>query len=245
VTPPIPTPLSAVEHSWLEWVLPEHSAACMAMRKRIEGLALIGGRSEENEELVFGNPGDAVDSDFAPAAVFAIGVIVFPKRRVTLTVHDEADGQIAVRISPRISPNGEAEIRRWSLSHWAPGAPGPERGADVRLIGVAGTEFVLALCPAERRLWLHDRSVRHNRLLPATAIYNHLMQVLNIRDGGRVLAPERLFSDHTDFSDIDFIRALRRYGERSGRITLPDAPQEVPGSRGFLRHFLDKFTRHA
>jgi hypothetical protein len=242
VSGPVSTVLSATEQSLLRWMLPTHSPAYAAMLQRLESMS--GNGSPTDEELMFTEPSVPAESDGTPKPVFAIGVLRYPSRRITLTVHEENEGSITIRISPRVFGNGEAEISRWSLSHWSPGDPGPESGAEVRCIAMKGSPYVLALCPVEKRLWLHDASIVHNRLLAATAVYNQLMQHCGIRDPERVLAPERLFSDHALFSDIDFIQALRRYGARSGRFAIPDTSVAEREKSTIVQRLLNSFKRH-
>lgn len=214
------------------------------MRERLNELELIGGGRWGDGDLVFGSHGDTPDEDRSHAPVFAFGVIEFPRQRVTVTVHDEIDGQIEVQIAPRFAPNGVDEIRRWTLAYWTPGLRGPESGDEVREIEIDDASMVLAICPAEKRIWLHERERIFNRILPATAMYNQLMQHLKIRDRDRVLSPQRLFSDHAIFSDIDFIHALRRYGEQAGRFTIPDVTQARPERRFSLRRLFGGSSRH-
>jgi hypothetical protein len=242
VSGPLHTPLSPTEHSLLRWMLPPHSPAYAAMLRRLEGMSCHG--NPMDEELIFSELAVPADSNVAPEPVFAIGVLRYPSRRISLTVHEESEGTITIRISPRLPGNGEAEVSRWSLSHWSPGDAGPERGADVRCIAIEESPFVFALCPVEKRLWLHDASIVYNRLLPATAVYNQLMQHCGIRDPERVLAPERLFSDQALFSDIDLIHALRRYGARSGRFAIPEAAVAEREKSTIVQRLLNSFKRH-
>ena len=244
MTHPPPHPLSELEQSWLRWLLPAHSPACDALHARLATLALVSNGRWGDGDLLFAADDTLPDAEHAHAPVFAFGVIEFARQRVTLAVHEEDDGIIEVQITPRVAPNGETEIRRWALSHWTPGQRGPEHGGTVREIETGGGAFVLAICPSEQRLWLHERQRVYNRLLPATAVYNHLMQHKAIRNRDRVLAPKRLFSDHAEFSDIDLIHALRRYGERAGRFTIPDDVPQATERRFSLRRLFGGSSRH-
>ncbi|MCZ7556451.1 MAG: hypothetical protein M5R41_08625 [Bacteroidia bacterium] len=234
--------LSATEQSLLRWILPAHRPAYAALLRRLEGMSCAG--NPLDEELIFSDGATPDDRDGTLEPVSAIGVLRFPSKRVTMTVHDENEGSITLRICPRVPDNGAAETARWSLSYWSPGDPGPERGSEVRCIEIQASPYVFALCPAEQRLWLHDTSSEFNRLLPMTAVYNHLMRNCGIRDPERILAPERLFSDHALFSDIDIIHALLRYGAHSGRFTIPEAAVADREKNTIFQRLLNSFKRH-
>jgi hypothetical protein len=231
--------LTERERDCLHWMLPGQSGRYAAYRETMESCISAGRIFGDNDLLLFGATDDADEIAIVQAPVFAHAVFHFPRHRVTMTVHDSTDGIIPLRITPRLSDSAEHEIGRWSLSYWRRG-----ESAGMREIVLPGARYTLALAPMERRLWLHDNDDYYNRLLPATAIYNHLMRHLRIRNSELVLAPQRLFSHHDEFSDIDLMHALQAYAGQTDRIDLPYFAVPVPERRFSISRIMEKFRNN-
>jgi|GEM_PF-2207330 len=247
MTGPAITGMSEIERLCLRKLLPASSPAYNSMYQRLAALQLVGYGPWGECDLLFGDEGATAELHAAHAPVFAYGVIHFAHTRTVFTVHEEDEGIVEARIDPRIPAlrNGVRETSWWCYSYWMPGKPGPASGERVREISVEPhSPMTLAICPAERRVWLHDADTAFNRLIPATALYDRLVRHLSIRDPEWVLQAQRLFSHHAEFSDIDLLHALRRYGDERGyfRITVPADNPTTKRSR--WRSLLNKITRN-
>jgi hypothetical protein len=245
-----PRPLTAREREWLEWILPADRPGYAAFRESLAGLSAIGQGRRGEGEIVLG-PRDAAP-DLGPplGAVFSYGAIETNFGTISVTVREPVEGQTSLEIvshrAERV-PDEFEEARRWTYALWSPGDACPQCGGALREVAMrasAAARFVLALCAADRRLWVHDGASLVNRLIPVTNFYNEIMLQKNIRDPKIALESRRLFSDLGSFTDADLSRAFQTYNALKSRVHIEGVvhPEAAPGA-GVLATLKKLLTR--
>ena len=237
-----PRGLRECERDALLGVLPETRPGYLRYRNLIAGMEVLGQGRRGQGHMVLGGRGDIPDVLSAPGVVVAYGMIEATNTRFTISVREYLGRQIDAEI---VSSDGSeitdhvGERRCWTFSTWSPGAPSPDTGAQVREVAV-GESATLALCPDERRLWVHDRTDGMVYLLPITNFHNEVMLVKGIRDPEIALRPDQFFHDHARYDDADLRRAFIAYNAVRRRVTIriTEQPQK-PGVRKLLRRILD------
>lgn len=235
MSPPLEE-LSAFERNALRWLLPEARAGYDSYYRDLASLSILGPGRWGAGDYIFGPPGDTIDLSGPMERVFASGIIEFASRRVTLTVHEKEGGQIEVQFAATGADPvpGEAEMRRYCWSYWAPGEPAPASGTRPREIRLSpagsGDAWVLAISREDERVWLHYSGDGVNHLIPLTSFHAELMRHLEVRDADVALHPRLLFDRHAEYADGDLIEALKRYNMRTMKLPLPhSAPEAASG----------------
>ncbi|HUN66515.1 MAG TPA: hypothetical protein VMW43_10470 [Bacteroidota bacterium] len=230
-TPLYPRGLTPREREWIEWILPASRSGYAAYRNRIAGTVVIGEGRRGTGELILGRRGDEPDFSAPLAPVFAYGMIESDTGGVSVTIRQESGGQISVEIAAHAGESVPDELpvrRRWSYSDWLPGGVcpqcrGPLREVPMRPANSPETEFTLALCPVDGRIWLYERASGINHLIPVTNYYNELMLKKNIRDPIVALSSARLFTDIGGYSDADLTAAFESYNRQRHKVRI-DGP---------------------
>jgi hypothetical protein len=213
----------------LETVLPVDRPGYRALRDRLEAMTVLGEGRRGEGDLMLGIPPGAPDSVSPLPPVVAYGVVETTRDAYTISVREEAWGQINVEIvsgSGRGIPDHYEEKRRWTYSWWTPGEVSPATGAAVREVRIDGG-VTLALSGAEKRIWVHERSTGIVRLIPITNYYGELMGVRGIRDPRIALVPPFLWVNLQSFSDGDLLAAFLAYNALRQRVTLGKGPPSV------------------
>ena len=217
-----PRPLRPKELDLLETVLPVDRPGYRALRVRLESMTVLGEGRRGEGDLVLGLPGDLPDIDSPLSPVVAYGMVETTRGAFTISVRAEAGNQINVEIvsaGGRGIPDHYEEKRRWTYSWWSPGEVSPATGAPVREVPI-GDGVTLVLAPAEKRIWIHERSGGIVRLIPITNYYSELMVRRGIRDPRTALVPSLLWKDLKSFSDEDLLRAFVAYNALRQHVTL-------------------------
>ena len=84
----------------------------------------------------------------------------------------------------------------------------------------SGHRMVLAICSADKRLWVHDGRTQVNHPVPITNFYNELMFHQHVRDSKVALHPDRLFADLNQYSDESLVKAFRSYNMIRTKVPL-------------------------
>jgi hypothetical protein len=225
-----PRPLRAKERDLLETVLPGERPGYRRYRELLSSLTVIGEGRRGEGNLVLGGEGDAPDLASPLSPVVAYGVVETTRDLFTVTVREEAGGQLDVEIVSRHGeqiPDHYEEKSRWTYSLWNPGDPSPASGHPVREITVDPAR-ILVIAQREKRLWVHDRESGMNLLIPITNFYNEIMLHKKIRDPETALHSEKFFEQHESYSDADLRAAFVAYNAVRHRVTLaPSQPEHV------------------
>lgn len=221
-----PRALRSKELDLLETVLPVDRPGYRALRDRLESMTVLGEGRRGEGDLMLGIPPDAPDTVSPLPPVIAYGAVETTRDAYTISVREEAWAQVNVEIvsgSGRGIPDHYEEKRRWTYSWWAPGQASPASGAAVREVRI-GDGVTFALCGAEHRLWVHERSTGIVRLIPVTNFYGELMAAKRIRDPRIALAPTLLWVNLQTFSDEELLAAFVAYNAYRQRVPLRVSP---------------------
>lgn len=188
---------------------------------------------------MLGIPGDSPDTVSPLPPVIAYGVVETTRDAYTISVREEAWGQVNVEIvsgSGRGIPDHFEEKRRWTYSWWTPGEVSPATGAAVREVRIDDA-VTLAFAEAEKRIWVHERSSGIVRLIPITNYYGELMAAKGIRDPRIALAPPLFWTKLHSFSDGELHAAFIAYNAYRQRVPVRSGapPARRPGIPLFIR----------
>jgi len=84
----------------------------------------------------------------------------------------------------------------------------------------SGGDTTLAVCRADKRLWIFDALDGVNHLIPVTNFHNALMLHKNIRDPKTALVAENFFRQLHTFSDADLGAAFVQYNKLRKKVDL-------------------------
>jgi hypothetical protein len=240
-----PRPLTPTEQQLVEWVLPASAGGYAPYRAFVAKAAVIGTGRRGEGEIILGTPGDTPDLDAPLPAVVSFGVAEAGGDEVSVTVREIVEGQMSVEVvgrrEDRVAPGVRVE-RRWTYAEWRPGSPCPQCGRPAREVDVVppdadGRRIVLALCAADRRIWIHDGVTGMCRPVPVTNYYNELMLHKQVRDPAIALSAAKLFESPGDHSNADLAAAFVAYNRVRTKVGLPDAG---PGPGGLRRGLLGR-----
>lgn len=221
-----PRPLTELEKSWLEWILPIDRRGYREYRELLSKLVVLGEGRRGKGNVVLGFSGDVPDMSSPLPPVFAYGVIETNFGAISITVRENAGDQIDVEIiSHRTDevPEVFEESRRWTYSTWSPGSVCPQCQKPVREILMHSEQnkhFVLAVCAGDKRLWVYDAETQVNHLIPVTNFYNELMLHKNIRDSKIALDSKRLFVDLAKYTDPELTYAFLTYNKLKSKVEV-------------------------
>lgn len=221
-----PRPLTPRERSWLEWVLPAERAGYRVYREYLDTMIVLGEGRRGKGDFVLGYSGDVPDTTITLPPVFAYGVIETNFGQLSITVRENYANQIDVEIVSHRSEDVPVEFeerRRWTYSTWSPGDACPQCEKQLREVLMrtdAGKDFVLAICPADKRLWVYDAGTQVNHLIPITNFYNELMLQKNIRDPKVALDSNRLFSELSHYTDAELMYAFLTYNKLKMKVEV-------------------------
>jgi hypothetical protein len=196
-----------------------------------------GRRGEGN--LVLCVPGRRADLESPLPSVIAFGGLVAKGGHGSVTVREEFDGQIDVEI---VDP-GDNE-QRWTYSEWLPGRACPQCAGQPRVVEMStqsGSPVSLALCPTDRRLWVHSGRTGMCLPVPVTLFYTELMRRTGVRDPRIALRSDRLFEALRTFTDEDLVVAFISYNHVRAKIS-DDDPLRPPAPRpSIFRRWFSQF----
>jgi hypothetical protein len=232
-----PRELTPTERELLLWLLPKDRTGYTEYRKHFEEWKVVArGRRGEGNYIVTA-PNEQPDNESPLPQLLAYGVVESKQGTIVASIRERLGNQIEyeiVNLRGDVVLPGFEEIRRWTFSYWLPSQACPACGTsprEVRMHTESGRLLVLAVCAADKRLWVYDERSGINHPIPVTNFYNELMLHKNIRDPQIALDSAKLFSDLSTFSDGDFIRAFVTYNKLRMKVVLEKAivlPEEKP-----------------
>lgn len=158
--------------------------------------------------------------------MFAYGVIETNFGPISITVRenygDQIDFEIVCHRAEEV-PEEFEESRRWTYSTWNPRDTCPQCGEQPREVPMhaeTNRYFVLAICTADKRLWVYDEETQVNHLIPVTNFYNELILHKNIRDPKIALDSTRLFTDLAKYTDADLTYAFLTYNKLKTKVEV-------------------------
>ena len=204
-----PRPLTAFEHETLLWLLPAARPGYNGYRKYISDWVVVGEGRRGSGNYILADKHVRADIESPLPQVFAYGVIEADGARISATLRELFEDQLEyeiVSLNDDTIPQHLTVRRRWNFSLWSPGEICPACGLPVRQVTIrreAGGDATLAVCAADKRLWIFDALDGVNHLIPVTNFHNALMLYKNNRDPKTALAAENFFTHLHTFSDAD------------------------------------------
>ena len=132
---------------------------------------------------------------FPSAHVFALGTLYNSTEQFDVIIHEESESKIEVWFGKDVNENTGNDLKAKSYSFWIPGMKSPFSSAEVREITVKSKEFILAVVPEEKKIWLYDSASGVNHIIPVSNYYNSLMLYRNERNTEKVLNPNLFFNN--------------------------------------------------
>ncbi|MFO7446653.1 MAG: hypothetical protein R6W90_09810 [Ignavibacteriaceae bacterium] len=225
-----PREITALEKELLFSVLPVNKPGYAGYRDKIERLVVTGQGRFGNSNFILGKAGSSPDLSLPSSPVFALGTIIYTMNKADIVIHEAVDDEIEYDISVDNDASELNEIKRWNYSEWEPGDNAPGDNSYVKETEIVNDEFILAIAPVDKKIWLHVKESGINMLIPVTNFYNYLMMVKNIRDKEKVFKPALLFADLKDFNDDELRLAFIAYNKYFKRIKI-DYPQAQPAEQ--------------
>lgn len=248
-----PRELRPVEKNLLLWLLPEDRSGYAGYRDLLLHWKVVAQGRRGNGNYIVAPVDERPDNESPLPPVVAYGVVETGEGELSVTLRERLGNQVEFEIA--FLGKGEFrelanERRRWTFSEWLPGASCPRCGRAPREV-VMTTEdhrsVVLAICAADRRLWVYDSETGMNHPVPVTNFYNELMLHTNVRDPNVALDSQRLFQDLGGFTDRDLVRAFASYNQIRTKVSI-DSPIMAPPQRrtSLLRRMIRLFgSKHA
>ncbi len=109
------------------------------------------------------------------------------------------------------------------------------RQVDART--VQGHAIAIAICAADKRLWVWEERSEINHPIPVTLFYSELMKRTGMRDPAIALDASRLFTSLRSFSDEDIVGAFVTYNDIRSKVPVDDRiiiPERPRGLRARL-----------
>ena len=231
-----PRALTAFERETLLWLLPVVRSGYDAYRKYISDWVVVGEGRRGTGNYILAKKDVRPDIESPLPQVFAYGVIEAESVSISATLRELFEDQLEyeiVSLSGDTIPQHLTVRRQWNFSLWSPSQACPACGSAVRQVTIrreSGGDATLAVCAADKRLWIFDAFDGVNHLIPVTNFHNALMLHKNNRDPKTALAAENFFRHLHTFSDADLGAAFVQYNKLRkkidlGRVVLPGSQQ--------------------
>jgi hypothetical protein len=216
-----PRELSSYEKDLLFSVLPENKPGYFRYREIINGL-IVAGKGELGESnLILCPRGSEPDSSIPFAPVFALGSVLYENNNADIVIHEEIDNQVEFEISfDKQELNDLKEVSRWSYSNWNPGKKAPGDGSLVREVKISKEQYILAVAPVHKKIWLYESESGINYILPVSNLYSYLMLVKNEKLPEIVHKPALFYTNLDTFSDEELKTAFIAYNKYFKRLKL-------------------------
>jgi hypothetical protein len=237
-----PREITSREKDFLFSVLPELKPGYKNYRQKIENKFVVGYGRFGNSNLILGEKKTVPDLLESSSPVFAIGTIICEECEIDVLIHEENDEEIEFDISARKLekiPEDLTEITRWNYSEWQPGEKAPYDNSFVREIEIKAQEFLLALAPFHKKIWLYSYIDGVNHIIPVTNFYNYIMMIKKNRDSKTALNPALMFKLMDEFTDLELKSAFVAYNNYFNRVSLRLEPhiEKKKSKRNFWNLF--------
>ncbi len=222
-----PRKLSDAELNLLLLLLPEEKSGYARYRSLIREFFIIGeGRFGEGNYLL-GNEDDEIDLEISSSPILTSGVVKTDKTTLKFQSMKFGITKLNFQISPYPDQNEIYRVEKViTLSDWIPGKKSPD-GNKVKLYSIDGLNYILAIVPAEHKIWLYEQSSGINYPIPVSNFYNELLRLKRETRNEVYKNPNKLFEDLESFTESEIILAFLLYSKYKRRFHLD--------------HLIDKF----
>jgi hypothetical protein len=215
-----PREISNIEKKCLFHILPENKPGYNLYRNKINNILVIGDGSFGEGDYILGAIEPDPDLSFPSAPVFALGTFYTGSDQFDVIVHEEIENKIEVWFGKDVNEITGDALNVKSYSYWVPGMKSPFSESKVREITIKPNEYILAVVPEEKKIWLYIYNSGVNHLIPVSNYYNSLMLYRNERNAEKVLNPNLFFNNLGLYNDQELILALELYNKYMRRKLL-------------------------
>lgn len=237
-----PRSLTTVEREFLMWVLPDDQPGYAEVRRSIGRMFVVGTGRRGEGNIILAESGHSPDIESPLPSVLAFGMVVGTSGTGSVTVREEMAGQFEAEFVDLPAAN---EIRRWTYSTWVPSDACPQCGGAVRTVRMdteAGRHVTLAICPVDRRLWVHEERTGLCRPIPVTLFHSELMRRTGVRSPEVAFRTDRLFDTLATHPDDIMTAAFAAYNRVRAKVGMDD-PIRLPSTRRSIWQRLFTFIR--
>jgi hypothetical protein len=215
-----PREITNIERTCLFFILPENKPGYNLYRNKINGMRVLGGGYFGEGNYFLGKMEPDPDLSLPSAPVFALGTLDNGIEQLDIIIHEETEDKIEVVFGKDINEITDNSFQVKSYSFWVPGMNSPFKDSKVREVSVKPHEFILAVAPEEKKIWLYESSSGVNHLIPVSNYYNSLMLYRNERNAEKVLNPNLFFNNLGLYNDLELKSALELYNKYMRRKLL-------------------------
>lgn len=217
-----PRKLTKSEREILFSLLPENRSGYNQYRKLIDNLFLIGEGRFGKGNLVLGEVGSEPDHSISSSPVFALGNIFSTDQNYYAVIHSVDEKMIEIQIDPYPVKDDLTIDKVVSYSDWNPGMKSPEKSSKVYEYQIKDNEYLLAVCPLSKKIWLHEYETQVNYIIPLSNFFNELMRVRKIKDEKSLQSPSSFFMQIEKYSDYEIKLAFLLYNKYIKRFNFGD-----------------------
>ncbi|MGQ9799470.1 MAG: hypothetical protein ACUVRG_09275 [Ignavibacterium sp.] len=215
-----PRKLNDAEMNLLLLLLPENKSGYSRYRKLIREYFILGeGRFGEGNYFL-GNPGDEIDLEISSSPILTSGTVKTDKATFEISINEMQDNKIEFSILPYPDEAAVYKIEKViTISDWIPGKKSSE-GGNVKLFSIDGMNYILAIAPTDRKIWLYEKSSGINYPIPISNFYNELLRLKSETRKEFYLNPNRLFEELDTYSESEIVLAFLMYCKYKRRFNF-------------------------
>lgn len=217
-----PRKLTASERTILFSILPDGKTGYKNYRSLIDKFYLIGEGRFGNGNLILGELDKLSDPFISSSSVFALGNIFTTDEDYYVVIHSIDEGAIEIQIDPYPVKNEIVITKVVSYSDWIPGMKSPENNSKVYHYLIKEKEYLLAVCPLSKKIWLHEYSTGVNHIIPKSNFINELMQLQKVTKDKSLINPSNFFENINKFSDNEIKLSFLLYNKYLKHFDLGD-----------------------
>lgn len=215
-----PRKISTTEITLLFSILPQEKSGYNEYRKILPELYVIGEGRFGSGNLLLGSINAKPDLTVSSSPVFAIGSVHTKSTVYDLVIHSIVDSIIEFQIEPYLVEDDFKIEKVITYSLWKPGMKAPEDGSTVYEYEIKYPEYMLAIAPSSKKIWLHDYKTGVNHIIPVSNFFNELMRLRNIKDDNQLKNPAKYFEKIDSFSSLELRLAFLMYNNYLKRFNL-------------------------
>ena len=215
-----PREITNIEKTCLFLILPENKPGYNLYRKKIDSMLVIGDGSFGEGNYILGLNESDPDLSFPSAPVFALGTFYSGSEQFDVIIHEETENKIEVWFGRDVNENTSNSFTVKSYSNWIPGLKSPFSDSKIREIIIKSKEYILAVVPEEKKIWLYESVSGVNHLIPISNYYNSLMLYRSERNAEKVLNPNLFFDNLGIYNDLELKSAFELYNKYMRRKLL-------------------------
>ena len=215
-----PRELTDIENKCLFMILPEDKPGYNLYRNKINGMLILGEGIFGDGNYILGPMEPDPDLSFPSAPVWSLGTLYTGNDQVDIIINEETENKIEVSFTRDVNDISLTTTKVNSYSFWIPGQKSPFTNSKVREIIIRPNEFILAVVPEEKKIWLYEFASGVNHLIPVSNFYNSLMIIKNERNAQKVLNPNLFFDNLALYNDEELKSSFEKYNQYMRRRLL-------------------------